>query len=186
MAELLVAYETPVSDASGSYRARAVGRQAEDGMWEGWLEFESVGSPRNKVIVTSIESRQPEKVHLVYWATGLQPIYLEGALARARNPTVVRVRVAEHAESDGPAPRLVKIPAEPPAPSAVLDPLEIGRKNLGILDQELRALDRPRLVNIIAAYQLNPAGEDLSWMSDAQLVRFIVVAVETQLTQRAR
>ena len=185
MAELLVAYETPVSDASGTYRARAVGRQGNDRMWEGWLEFEAVGSPR-KVIVSSVESRQPEKVHLVYWATGLQPIYLEGALARARNPTVVRVRVAEQAESSAPAPRIVKIAAEPTAPTAILDPIEIGRKNLGILDQELRALDRPRLVNIIAAYQLNPAGEDLSWMSEAQLVRFIVVAVETQLTQRTR
>jgi hypothetical protein len=185
MAELLVAYEAPVSDASGTYRARAVGRQGDDGMWEGWLEFEPLGSTR-KVIVTSIESRQPEKVHLVYWATGLQPTYLEGALARARNPTVVRVRVAEQAESDAPAPRIVKVPTDPLAPAAVLDPIEIGRKNLNILDQELRALDRPRLLNIIAAYQLNPAGEDLSWMSDAQLVRFIVVAVETQLTQRAR
>jgi hypothetical protein len=185
MAELLVAYEAPVSDASGTYRARAVGRQGDDGMWEGWLEFEPAGATR-KVIVTSIESRQPEKVHLVYWATGLQPTYLEGALGRARNPTVVRVRVPEHAGSDAPAPRIVKVPADPLAPTAVLDPIEIGRKNLGILDQELRALDRPRLLNIIAAYQLNPAGEDLAWMSDAQLVRFIVVAVETQLTQRAR
>ena len=185
MAELLVAYETPVSDTSGTYRARAVGRQGDDGMWEGWLEFEPMGSSR-KVIVTSIESRQPEKTHLVYWATGLQPTYLEGALGRARNPTVVRVRVAEQAESDAPAPRIVKVPVESSGPAAVLDPLDIGRKNLGILDQELRALDRPRLVNIIAAYNLNPAGEDVSWMSDAQLVRFIVVAVETQLTQRAR
>jgi hypothetical protein len=187
MAELLVAYENPVADTSGTYRARAVGRQGDDGMWEGWLEFEPVGSER-KVIVTSIESRQPEKVHLIYWATGLQPTYLEGALGRARNPTVVRVRVADqgHPASDAPAPRIVKVPADPSAPSAVLDPLEIGRKNIGILDQELRALDRPRLVNIIAAYQLNPGREDLSWMSDAQLVRFIVVAVETQLTQRAR
>jgi hypothetical protein len=185
MAELLVSYENPVTDASGTYRARAVGRKADDGMWEGWLEFDPVGSTR-KVIVTSIESRQPEKVHLEYWATGLQPTYLEGALARARNPTVVRVRVAEHAASDAPAPRIVKLPAEPPTPSAVLDPLEIGRKNLGILDQELRALDRSRLLTIISAYHLNPAAEDVSWMSDPQLVRFIVVAVETQLTQRAR
>jgi hypothetical protein len=185
MAEMLVAYETPVVDASGTYRARAVGRQGDDRMWEGWLEFESMDSA-HKLFVTSVESRQPEKVHLVYWATGLQPTYLEGALARARNPTIIRTRVAEHAESNAPAPRIVKVPAEPLAASAVLDPLEIGRKNLSILDQELRALDRPRLLNIISAYQLNPAAEDLSWMSDPQLVRFIVVAVDTQLVQRAR
>ncbi len=186
MAEVLVAFEHPIADASGSYQARAVGRQGGDGMWEGWLEFESIGAPR-EILVTSVESRQPEKVHLVYWATGLLPIYLEGALARARNPTVVRVRVTEpRAESDGPAPRFLTLPAEPFAPSAVLDPFEIGRKNLGILDQELRALDRSRLLNIISAYQLNPAAEDLSWLSDLQLVRFIVTAVDAQLALRAR
>jgi hypothetical protein len=183
MAEMLVAYENPVTDASATYRARAVGRQGDDGMWEGWLEFESIDAPR-KIFVTSVESRQPEKIHLVYWATGLEAIYLEGALARARNPTVVRVRVAERAESDRPAPRIVKVPADPFMPSAVLDPFEIGRKNLNVLDQELRALDRPRLLNIISAYHLNPGGEDLAWMSDPQLARFIVVAVDTQLTQR--
>jgi hypothetical protein len=183
MAEVLVAFEKPVADASGTYRARAVGRQGDDGMWEGWLEFEPLDSA-GKAFVTSIESRQPEKVHLVYWATGLEPIYLEGALARARNPTVVRLRVAEPPLSDAPAPRMVRLPAEPVR--AVLDPFEIGRKNLKVLDQELHALDRPRLLNIISAYQLNPAAEDVSWMSDAQLARFITVAVEAQLTQRAR
>jgi hypothetical protein len=76
------------------------------------------------------------------------------------------------------------VPADPFMPSAVLDPFEIGRKNLNVLDQELRALDRPRLLNIISAYHLNPGGEDLAWMSDPQLARFIVVAVDTQLTQR--
>ena len=185
MAEVLREFDEPILYSAGTCHARVLGRLAEDGMWEGWLEFEPVGSP-GKVIVTSIESRQQENAHLVYWATGLTPTYLEGALARAKNPTVVRVRVAEHPESAAPAPRMVKMPVEPAVPAAVLDPFEIGRKNLAILEQELRALDRPRLLNIIAAYQLNPAGEDLAWMSDAQLVRFIVVAVETQLTQRAR
>jgi hypothetical protein len=183
MAEVLASFDDPVTDSSGSYHARAVGRLAGDGMWEGWLEF----SPAHgDTLVTAVESRQPERNHLAYWATGLTPVYLEGALARARNPTVVRVRVAEHAQSDAPAPRLVTVPAGTPTPTAVLDPFEVGRRNLDILNQELRALDRPRLLNIIAAYQLNPGSEDLSWMSDAQLVRFIVVAVEAQMIQRAR
>ncbi len=74
----------------------------------------------------------------------------------------------------------------PPLPTPVLDPFEIGARNLDILRQELTALNRPRLLNIIAAYDLNPGGEDISWMSDAQLVHFIVVAVDTQLPQRTR
>jgi hypothetical protein len=55
-----------------------------------------------------------------------------------------------------------------------------------VLRQELTALNRPRLLNIIEAYDLNPAGEDISWLSDAQLVHFIVVAVDIQLPQRMR
>ncbi len=182
MAEVLVTFDDPVVDDAGSYRVRAVGRQAEDGMWEGWIEFEPAGA-RGHVLVTAVETRQPEREHLVYWATGLTPVYLEGALHRARNPTVVHVRVAEQAVSDAPAPRLTTVPA---VPAAVLDPFEIGRKNIDILDQQLRALNRPRLLNIIAAYELNPLGKDVSRMSDGQLVRFIVMAVETQLVQRTK
>jgi hypothetical protein len=87
--------------------------------------------------------------------------------------------------SDAPAERVV-VPAAPPAPTAVLDPFDVGERSLDILAQELRALNRPRLLNIIAAHGLNPAGEDLAWMTDAQLARFIVVAVDAQLVQRAR
>src|SRR5687768_1766069 len=39
MAEVLVTFDESVSDASGEYQARAVGRLGDDGMWEGWLEF---------------------------------------------------------------------------------------------------------------------------------------------------
>jgi len=66
-------------------------------MWEGWLEFVPVEAGQSKVIVSAIESRQPERQHLEY---------------------------------------------------------------------------------------LNPVDEDISWMSDDQLVTFIVVAVEAQLLQR--
>jgi hypothetical protein len=68
----------------------------------------------------------------------------------------------------------------------VLDPFEIGGRSLDVLRQELTALNRPRLLNIIAAFDLNPGGEDVSWMTDAQLMTFIVTAVEAQLMQRSR
>jgi hypothetical protein len=185
MAELLVAYEQPVRDSGGEYLARAVGRQAADGMWEGWLEFVPAGG-RGAVLVSAVESRQPEHAHLVYWATGLTPVYLEGALHRARHPLTVRVRTEPAPLSDAPAPREVAETAAPVRPEPVLDPFEVGARNLDILRQELSALNRPRLLNIILAYDLNPAGEDITWMSDAQLVHFIVVAVDTQLPQRIR
>jgi hypothetical protein len=185
MAEVLRSFDDPVADQLGRYHARVVGRHAEDGMWEGWLEFEPVDA-KGETVVGAVESRQPEREHLAYWAGGLTPVFVEGALRRAQNPLVVRTRVIEHAASDHPAPRMVKGPAREVKPEAVLDPFEIGGRNLDILAQELRALNRPRLLNIIAAYDLNPSNQDIAWMTDAQLVRFIVVAVEAQLVQRGR
>ena len=85
MAEVLLSFEEPIRDAFGTYRARAIGRAATDGMWEGWLEFIPVDGS-GEVLITAAETRQPAHEHLVYWAGGLTPVYLEGALARARRP----------------------------------------------------------------------------------------------------
>ena len=185
MAQVLRSFDDPIADQLGTYHARVVGRHAEDGMWEGWLEFEPIHG-EGETVVGPVESRQPEREHLVYWAGGLTPVFVEGALHRAQHPLVVRTRVIEQPASDHPAPRMVAGPPREVKPEAVLDPFEIGGRNLDILAQELRALNRPRLLNIIAAYDLNPSHQDIAWMTDAQLVRFIVVAVEAQLVQRAR
>jgi hypothetical protein len=186
MAEVLLAFDAPVTDESGAYHARVVGRHAEDGMWEGWLEFDPVDRV-GATVVGPVESRQPEREHLDYWATGLTPIYLEGALHRARRPLVVRTRVVEEAVSAAPAPRAVVVPAAPRTlrREAVLDPFEVAENSgLDVLGQELRALNRPRLLNIIDDFELNPAAEPIDWMTDQQLARFIVVAVETQMVSR--
>ena len=186
MSEILMTYAEPVRDPQGTYVARAVGRQGDDGMWEGWIEFVPVNGGSD-VIVSGVESRQPAREHLAYWSTGLTPVYLEGALHRARNPITVRVRTEPVPFSDAPAPRPVReVVAPVPGPEPVLDPFEIGARNLDVLRQELTALNRPRLLNIIDAYDLNPAREDVSWMTDRQLVHFIVVAVDIQLPQRTR
>jgi hypothetical protein len=186
MAEVLVSFDQPVRDELGEYHARAVGRLADDGMWEGWIEFAPIDGS-TEVLLTSVESRQPERAHLEYWATGLTPIFLEGALHRARRPVTVRVRPVEIPLSDAPKPRdTVVARTMPSGPEPVLDPFEIGSRNLDQLRQELGALNRPRLLNIIAAFALNPSSEDLSWMSDRQLTQFIVTAVEAQLALRTR
>ena len=186
MAEVLLSFDQPVRDELGAYHARAVGRLAEDGMWEGWIEFTSIDGGE-QVLVTGAESRQPAREHLQYWATGLTPVYLEGALHRARRPVTVRVQPVEVPISSAPKPRDPVVPrVMPPGPEPVLDPFEIGGRSLDVLRQELGALNRPRLLNIIAAFALNPAGEDVSWMSDRQLVQFIVTAVEAQLALRTR
>jgi hypothetical protein len=182
---MLLTYAEPVTDSGGTYVARAVGRQAADRMWEGWIEFLPVNG-EGTVLVSGVESRQPEREHLAYWASGLTPVYLEGALHRARTPVTVRVRPEATPVSTEPAPRVVRSTRAYAGPEPVLDPFEIGARNLDVLRQELTALNRARLLNIITAYDLNPAREEIDWMTTAQLVHFIVVAVDTQLPQRLR
>ena len=182
MAQVLVSFEEALTDGDCRYHARVVGRLAEDGMWEGWLEFESTDDPECEPVIGPVESRQPKREHLVYWGNGLTPVFLQGALRRARQPIVMRSRaVIETPASDRPAKRIIHMPPLDRRPEAILDPFAIRSRSLDILDQELRALNRSRLLNIIDAHHLNPPRTDLSWMSDSQLVRFIVVAVETQL-----
>ena len=181
MAEVLASFSTPVTDEFGSYYPRAVGRLAPDGMWEGWIEFVSTDGGSD-VLVTRVESRQPERQHLAYWATGLSQVYMEGALNRARNPVTVRVPVVDEPISDQPAPRRVVVERVIPKPEPVLDPFEIGERNIDILRQELTALNRPRLINIITAFDL-ARDVDTTQMTDAQLAGFIVAAVEARLSR---
>ena len=185
MAEVLTSFATPVRDDHGSYYARAVGRQANDAMWEGWIEFVPVDGG-SEVLVSGIESRQPEREYLVYWATGLTHVYLEGALSRARKPLTVRVPIIDEPISDRPAPRRVVTERAIPRPEPVLDPFEIGERNLDILRQELTALNRPRLLNIISAYELASVDTDLTSMSDPELIGLIVGAVEARLLSSRR
>src|SRR5690554_3953104 len=103
MAEVLRTFDVPVNDGVTDYFARAVGRLADDGMWEGWLEFVPA-TDKHDVIVGSVESRQPEREHLAYWASGLSTVFLEGAFARARRPVSVRVRAVELPYSAEPEP----------------------------------------------------------------------------------
>lgn len=84
MAELIQRYEGGVEDGAGtSYEVSVYGAEREDGTWEGWIEFSpasGVGPARR----TGRETSQPNREALRYWASGLEPIYIEGALARAR------------------------------------------------------------------------------------------------------
>lgn len=185
MSEMLRSFDEPILDDSGRYHARVIGRLADDGMWEGWLEFVPAdGRSANTPLISPVESRQPEREHLAYWASGLSVVYAEGALRRARRPLTVRTRLVETPASDAPAPRIATVGRRAAGPEPVLDPFEVGSHSLDILAQELRALGRARLLNIIAAYDLNSGGLDLQQFTDAQLITLIVVAVEARLLHR--
>jgi hypothetical protein len=54
-------------------------------MWEGWIEFHPANGS-GSVLRTGRETTQPNLAALEYWADGLEPIYFEGALARAERP----------------------------------------------------------------------------------------------------
>jgi hypothetical protein len=74
---------TPVRTADGRiWRARVYGRPLGE-VWEGWIEFVAGDG---SVATTARETTQPDRRALAYWASGLEPIYLEGALARALDP----------------------------------------------------------------------------------------------------
>jgi hypothetical protein len=84
MAEFIREYSKKVMDENGtSYAARIYAQERSDHMWEGWLEFHPTDG-RRTVLRTTQETSQPNRVTIEYWASGLEPIYLEGALARAQ------------------------------------------------------------------------------------------------------
>ncbi|HEV8677171.1 MAG TPA: hypothetical protein VGX21_24305 [Methylomirabilota bacterium] len=74
-------YSTPVELADGIlYVARAYAGQQPGGLWEGWFVFFplSGGEP----LVGDRETTQSKLEDVVYWAGGIEPVYLEGALVR--------------------------------------------------------------------------------------------------------
>lgn len=89
MNDLVHTYSEVVRDAEGrAYAAEVHAHERMDGMWETWLEFRGLG--REVLLRTRRESEQPNRRAVVYWASGLQASYFDGALVRA-----TRVRLTE-------------------------------------------------------------------------------------------
>jgi hypothetical protein len=82
--ELIHEFASEIADADGhAYTARAMGRQRRgQTVWEGWLEFTPLGG-RGMVRRSQVETTQPNREALAYWASGIEPVYLEGSLERA-------------------------------------------------------------------------------------------------------
>lgn len=79
---LIHEFTQPVLLDGRLFQARAWGRERADGTWTGWLEFEAQDLP-GEVFATGDETSQSNLGAIEYWASGLEPIYLEGALGRA-------------------------------------------------------------------------------------------------------
>ncbi len=80
--EFIAEHPHPVSIDGKTYEVRVVGSKRRDGTWSGALEFRDVKS--GKTLSTDQETSQPDRTALEYWATGIEDIFLEGALRRAR------------------------------------------------------------------------------------------------------
>lgn len=181
MAETLLQYQKPVPAPNGrSYEARACGGPMAGGTWEGWIEFVPVdgGAP----LRSPRETTQPNRVDTEYWATGLTPVYLEGALTRALEPPIA-VPVAppppQPSMFAGPAPRLA--PVDPGGYESVLNPFSVYDKGELILRRQLGAISAWHLVNIARAYELS--AEDpatLARRSSAELIEIIVSGVRAE------
>ncbi len=84
MSDVMTQLPETVSDARGTFRARAMARQRGDRSWEGWLEFLPTDSNRSSGYTTPIETLQHDRATMERWASGLTRVYAEGALSRAR------------------------------------------------------------------------------------------------------
>jgi hypothetical protein len=74
-----------------NYVIRVLGRERIDGTWEGWLDFVAVGA--SIVLRTPIETTQSNREALAYWASGLEPAYLQGAFRRAERHVVMAATI---------------------------------------------------------------------------------------------
>jgi hypothetical protein len=74
-----------VSDDRGTFYARVMARESNDGNWEGWLEFVRRDKESCRY-ATPVETRQHDRVTMERWASGVTVVYADGALARARTP----------------------------------------------------------------------------------------------------
>ena len=88
MAELLQEYATTVTGADDTtYIVRSYCDERADGTWIGWLEFHPIDDEFKPILLTEQETSQPNRTAVEYWATGLEPVYFEGAFERARRST---------------------------------------------------------------------------------------------------
>ena len=134
------------------------------------------------------ETTQPNRRDTEYWATGLTPVYLEGALRRALNPLQVRQAAPkpepvyqdpapDFAQSGGPRPPAFEAP---PAKSreSILNPFSVYQKGEAHLRRQLGALSAWHLANIAEAHELVQDPTVADRLSQTELIELIVAGVK--------
>jgi hypothetical protein len=160
MSEILVKFDEPISTPDGrKFFAQAAGKEADGGLWEGWLEF-LPADDSSEAVCSERETTQPNRKNVEYWAQGLTKVYLEGALNRALEPAgVARQSNGFQRESSRfSAPRQI---SRAPLSNAtgrrpILDPFAVYAQGEQILRSELGALSRDQVEIIATAYGFTP------------------------------
>ena len=182
MAEVIHDYGVVRTVDGAVYTVRACGSEMDASRWQGWLEFEPADG--GTTLRSARETTQPNRVDLVYWATGLTGVYIEGALDRVLKPLVRPVAAPVPPPAyDGPAP--ASTPGRM-ATSSVLNPFSVYRKGESLLRDQLHALSAWHLVNIILAHDLSDIPVDeLNIMPPTELVELIVASVRMTVEEGA-
>jgi hypothetical protein len=182
MAEVLLEFADPVATTDGvQYKARACGGEMPGGLWEGWIEFLPLAG--GEPLCSARATTQPNRQDTLYWASGLTPVYLEGALQRTLEPAPVRVAQMRPGPPafDGPAPSFERPRA---GGGSIVNPFSLYRKGEAYLRRRLSALSAWHLVNVIRVHGLSD--EDaavLSAQPPALLIDLIVESMRAR--QRA-
>jgi hypothetical protein len=181
LAEVLIEYPHVIAGDDGrKYLARACGAQVSDNSWHGWIEFESTDG--ESVVRSPRETTQPNRSDAAYWATGITPVYLEGALRRALHPLVrPPAPPAREPAFDGPAPDPAPMA---PAVDAVLDPFSVYGKSEQLLRRQLSALSTWHLVNIVRVFGIR-TDADPNRMAPSELIEAITAAARQRAGVKA-
>ncbi len=144
MAELVHEREITLKGSNGTIYDRALVYAEPNGRttWAGFIEF--VPAKGDRVVRTEHETTQSNIEGVAYWGTGLEPIYLEGALSRALH------RLAPAAGS--------KDKGAPPA-------TESGR---GVVHLRLETVDPSVPMRLMATRTLVPGQR--RWMKEAGVI----------------
>src|SRR5262249_34697417 len=120
---------------------------------------------------------------LEYWATGLTPVYLEGALARTlTGPARRRDAVpSERPAYDAPAASTAAAEPRRPVETAGLDPLSPYAQGEKLFRQQLHPRSAWPLRNITRAYDLlDGLDADLAALDEPELISLILSAVRVR------
>ena len=179
MSEVIADLPYRIVNARGDeYYVSVAGEPRADGRWEAWLEY--VPTDESDALLTSTETTQATRGDVVRWAETLTETYVQGAFERAVTGgvepalprMVARLTRAEAAAEAAIAASRGELP----------DPFELYASGRPAMRARLSVLSRAALLEIITTFGLNPAGKSLAWLSQLQLVTFIVTAVEVQVS----